>query len=160
MAQCEGDLSAGDCSECVAQAVQKSEVECGAAASGQVYLDKCYISYNYYANGVPHGDNSSGGGGVFEPHLASADSNRHNVGFRLTPTSFSPISNATVSTTIGTLIATSSSTRRDSPARHGASIPGSPKAYGTVDRGSASLSIRGIQQTIVVDPPLLYSARI
>ncbi|CAL9780784.1 unnamed protein product [Musa acuminata subsp. burmannicoides] len=62
MAQCEGDLSAGDCSECIAQAVQKSEVECGGAASGQVYLDKCYISYSYYANGVPHG--GGGGGGV------------------------------------------------------------------------------------------------
>ncbi|RWW27766.1 hypothetical protein GW17_00007793, partial [Ensete ventricosum] len=63
MAQCEGDLSAGDCSECIAQAVQKSEVECGGASSGQVYLDKCYISYSYYANGVPHGGGGGGGGG-------------------------------------------------------------------------------------------------
>ncbi|CAL9101046.1 unnamed protein product [Musa acuminata var. zebrina] len=59
MAQCEGDLSTGDCSDCVAQAIQKSEVECGGAASGQVYLDKCYISYSYYANGVT----TAGGGG-------------------------------------------------------------------------------------------------
>ncbi|RRT36784.1 hypothetical protein B296_00052988 [Ensete ventricosum] len=59
MAQCEGDLSTGDCSDCVAQVIQKSEVECGGAASGQVYLDKCYISYSYYANGV-----TSTGGGV------------------------------------------------------------------------------------------------
>ncbi|WOL09943.1 hypothetical protein Cni_G18697 [Canna indica] len=63
MAQCEGDLSAGDCSECVAQAVQKSEVECGGASSGQVYLDKCYISYSYYASGVLHGGGGGGGGG-------------------------------------------------------------------------------------------------
>lgn len=68
MAQCEGDLSSGDCAECINQAVQKSEVECGGASSGQVYLDKCYISYNYYPNGVPRGGivsagGSSGGGG-------------------------------------------------------------------------------------------------
>ncbi|KAG1361881.1 plasmodesmata-located protein 2 [Cocos nucifera] len=55
LAQCEGDLSTGDCGECVSEAVQKSEVECGGAPSGQVYLDKCYISYSYYPNGVPHG---------------------------------------------------------------------------------------------------------
>lgn len=55
LAQCEGDLSTSDCGECVSQAVQKSEVECGGAPSGQVYLDKCYISYSYYPNGVPHG---------------------------------------------------------------------------------------------------------
>nr|XP_029123198.1 plasmodesmata-located protein 2 [Elaeis guineensis] len=55
LAQCEGDLSTGDCGDCVSQAVQKSEVECGGAPSGQVYLDKCYISYSYYPNGVPHG---------------------------------------------------------------------------------------------------------
>ncbi|PKU84995.1 plasmodesmata-located protein 3 [Dendrobium catenatum] len=63
MAQCEGDLSSADCGECVQQAVQKSQVECGGASSGQVYLDKCYISYNYYPNGVPHGGGSGGGGG-------------------------------------------------------------------------------------------------
>ncbi|KAK3150438.1 hypothetical protein QOZ80_3AG0233140 [Eleusine coracana subsp. coracana] len=55
MAQCEGDLSTGDCGQCVTQAVQHVEVECGGASSGQVYLDKCYISYSYYPHGVPHG---------------------------------------------------------------------------------------------------------
>lgn len=63
MAQCEGDLSSTDCGECVSQAVQKSEVECGGSSSGQVYLDKCYISYNYYPDGVPHGGIGGGGGG-------------------------------------------------------------------------------------------------
>ncbi|XP_072988781.1 plasmodesmata-located protein 2-like isoform X1 [Typha latifolia] len=63
MAQCEGDLSTGDCNDCVTQAVQKSEVECGGAPSGQVYLDKCYISYSYYPDGVPHGGGGGGGGG-------------------------------------------------------------------------------------------------
>lgn len=63
MAQCEGDLSSADCGECVQQAVQKSQVECGGASSGQVYLDKCYISYSYYPNGVPRGGGGGGGGG-------------------------------------------------------------------------------------------------
>ncbi|TVU48442.1 hypothetical protein EJB05_08079, partial [Eragrostis curvula] len=60
MAQCEGDLSTGDCSQCVTQAVQHVEVECGGASSGQVYLDKCYISYSYYPHGVPHGGGLGG----------------------------------------------------------------------------------------------------
>ena len=60
MAQCEGDLSTGDCSQCVNQAVQHVEVECGGAPSGQVYLDKCYISYSYYPHGVPHGGGAGG----------------------------------------------------------------------------------------------------
>ncbi|KAJ3682403.1 hypothetical protein LUZ60_014976 [Juncus effusus] len=59
MAQCEGDLSSGDCGDCINQAVQKSEVECGGASSGQVFLDKCYISYN----GASHGGFGGGGGG-------------------------------------------------------------------------------------------------
>lgn len=65
MAQCEGDLSTGDCGQCVTQAVQHVEVECGGAPSGQVYLDKCYISYSYYPHGVPHG-----GAGGQSPLLA------------------------------------------------------------------------------------------
>jgi len=60
MAQCEGDLSAADCAQCVTQAVQHVEVECGGAPSGQVYLDKCYISYSYYPHGVPHGGGMGG----------------------------------------------------------------------------------------------------
>ncbi|CAL4928973.1 unnamed protein product [Urochloa decumbens] len=60
MAQCEGDLSTGDCGQCVTQAVQHVEVECGGAPSGQVYLDKCYISYSYYPHGVPHGGGTGG----------------------------------------------------------------------------------------------------
>jgi hypothetical protein len=67
MAQCEGDLSTGDCSQCVTQAVQHVEVECGGAPSGQVYLDKCYISYSYYPHGVPHGGGLGGQCPLFSP---------------------------------------------------------------------------------------------
>lgn len=60
LAQCEGDLSNVDCSSCITQAVQHVEVECGGAPSGQVYLDKCYITYSYYPHGVPHGGGLGG----------------------------------------------------------------------------------------------------
>lgn len=56
--QCEGDLSGGECGECVKEALQRAE-ECGRAVSGEVYLLQCYVSYRYYPNGVS-GDNSSG----------------------------------------------------------------------------------------------------
>lgn len=59
IAQCQGDLSVGDCGECVKEAVQRAEVECGKAIAGQVYLNRCYMSYSYYANGVS-GDSPSG----------------------------------------------------------------------------------------------------
>ena len=44
------------CSNYVTQAVQRIAVECGGAPSGQVYLDKCYITYSYY----PHGGGLGG----------------------------------------------------------------------------------------------------
>ncbi|GKU85676.1 hypothetical protein SLEP1_g310 [Rubroshorea leprosula] len=53
LGQCEGDVGDSDCGECVKIAVQKAQVECGSSISGQVYLQKCFISYNYYPNGVP-----------------------------------------------------------------------------------------------------------
>ncbi|GAB4843068.1 Plasmodesmata-located protein 2 [Ancistrocladus abbreviatus] len=59
LGQCEGDLGTADCGECVKTAVQKAQVECGSSISGQVYLHKCFISYNYYPNGVPTRSSSS-----------------------------------------------------------------------------------------------------
>ncbi|XP_057959132.1 plasmodesmata-located protein 2 isoform X2 [Malania oleifera] len=59
VAQCEGDLGSADCGECVKSAVQRSQVECGSAVSGQMYLNKCFIGYNYYRNGVPKNPSSS-----------------------------------------------------------------------------------------------------
>ncbi|XP_043706662.1 plasmodesmata-located protein 2-like [Telopea speciosissima] len=52
LAQCEGDLGTSDCGQCVKTAVQKAQVECGSAISGQVYLHRCFISYSYYPNGI------------------------------------------------------------------------------------------------------------
>ncbi|XP_021899446.1 cysteine-rich repeat secretory protein 3-like isoform X2 [Carica papaya] len=59
LGQCEGDLGDTDCGGCVKSAVQRAQVECGGAISGQVYLHKCFISYNYYPNGVPRRSSSA-----------------------------------------------------------------------------------------------------
>ncbi|XP_073287990.1 plasmodesmata-located protein 2-like [Primulina huaijiensis] len=57
--QCEGDVGASDCVSCVQNAVQRAQVECGSSISGQIYLQKCFISYRYYPNGVPKKSSSS-----------------------------------------------------------------------------------------------------
>lgn len=57
--QCEGDVGASDCVSCVQNAVQRAQVECGSSISGQIYLQKCFISYSYYPNGVPKKSSSS-----------------------------------------------------------------------------------------------------
>ncbi|OIW16924.1 hypothetical protein TanjilG_19229 [Lupinus angustifolius] len=59
MGQCEGDVGDSDCGECVKSAVQRAQVECGSSISGQVFLQKCFISYSYYPNGVPSRSSSS-----------------------------------------------------------------------------------------------------
>lgn len=55
MAQCEGSLLGGscDCGECVSTAVQIAQQKCGSSISGQIYLDKCFMSYTYYPDGIP-----------------------------------------------------------------------------------------------------------
>ncbi|KAM7485418.1 hypothetical protein LguiA_001427 [Lonicera macranthoides] len=59
LGQCEGDLGGSDCGDCVKNAVQQAQVECGSSVSGQIYLHKCFISYNYYPNGVPKRQDSA-----------------------------------------------------------------------------------------------------
>ncbi|XP_052207857.1 plasmodesmata-located protein 2 isoform X2 [Diospyros lotus] len=59
LGQCEGDLGTADCGECVKSAVQRSQVECGSSITGQVYLNKCFVSYSYYPNGAPKKSSSS-----------------------------------------------------------------------------------------------------
>ncbi|GMN69925.1 hypothetical protein TIFTF001_038976 [Ficus carica] len=59
LGQCEGDLSPDDCGDCVKNAEQKVVDQCGDSISGQVYLQKCYLSYSYYPNGVPGISSSS-----------------------------------------------------------------------------------------------------
>ncbi|KAL2921247.1 Cysteine-rich repeat secretory protein 3 [Bienertia sinuspersici] len=63
LGQCQGDLSSSDCGQCVKTAVQKAQVECGSSLSGQVYLHKCFISYNYSPGGVPTKSSAFSSGG-------------------------------------------------------------------------------------------------
>ncbi|XP_057961354.1 plasmodesmata-located protein 7-like [Malania oleifera] len=54
MAQCVGDLSTSECQDCLSDAIQRLKTECGAAASGDMFLGKCYARY------WEGGDHSSG----------------------------------------------------------------------------------------------------
>ncbi|KAL0459360.1 UNVERIFIED_CONTAM: Plasmodesmata-located protein 3 [Sesamum latifolium] len=58
LGQCEGDLSGGDCVNCVKTAVDRAKSECGSSISAQIYLQECYISYKYYPSGVPNNQQS------------------------------------------------------------------------------------------------------
>ncbi|KAL6651119.1 hypothetical protein ACP70R_010044 [Stipagrostis hirtigluma subsp. patula] len=49
VAQCLGDLAAGDCTACLAQAVGQLKGTCGTALAADVYLAQCYV--RYWANG-------------------------------------------------------------------------------------------------------------
>ncbi|GER24958.1 cysteine-rich repeat secretory protein 3 [Striga asiatica] len=65
LGQCEGDLSGGDCADCVKSAIDRSNSVCGGSVSAQIYLQACYISYTYYPSGVPNRQqpySPSGGG--------------------------------------------------------------------------------------------------
>ncbi|KAL6516203.1 hypothetical protein OROGR_019508 [Orobanche gracilis] len=53
LGQCEGDLSGGDCVNCVKNAIDQAKSRCGNSISAQIYLQKCFISYTFYPNGVP-----------------------------------------------------------------------------------------------------------
>nr|GMD65618.1 cysteine-rich repeat secretory protein 3-like [Ipomoea batatas] len=59
LGQCEGDVGNSDCGQCVKNAVQRAQVECGSSISGQIFLHKCFISYSYYPNGLPKGSSPS-----------------------------------------------------------------------------------------------------
>ncbi|KAK8658603.1 hypothetical protein V6N13_036806 [Hibiscus sabdariffa] len=61
LGQCEGDLGTADCGDCVKTAFETAKQDCGDSVSAQVYLDKCYISYSYYPNGIPTISSGSGG---------------------------------------------------------------------------------------------------
>ncbi|XP_009370388.2 LOW QUALITY PROTEIN: plasmodesmata-located protein 1 [Pyrus x bretschneideri] len=60
LGQCEGNLGSGDCGDCVKIADQRAKSDCNGSFSGQIYLQKCYISYNFYPNGVTSIASSSG----------------------------------------------------------------------------------------------------
>ncbi|XP_041015447.1 plasmodesmata-located protein 6 [Juglans microcarpa x Juglans regia] len=45
VAQCVGDLSAGECQDCLTDAIGRLKTECGTAAWGDMFLAKCYVRY-------------------------------------------------------------------------------------------------------------------
>ncbi|KAL3613541.1 Plasmodesmata-located protein 7 [Castilleja foliolosa] len=44
VAQCVGDLSMGQCQDCLTEAIRRLKVECGGAVFGDMFLTKCYAS--------------------------------------------------------------------------------------------------------------------
>nr|GEY76389.1 cysteine-rich repeat secretory protein 3-like [Tanacetum cinerariifolium] len=77
LGQCQGDLSTSDCGTCIKGAVQRAQVECGSSVSGQIYLHRCSISYNYFPNGAPKNDRpsaSSGSSSFSSPDYSSPSS--------------------------------------------------------------------------------------
>ncbi|KAI6670627.1 hypothetical protein NL676_005512 [Syzygium grande] len=45
LAQCIGDLSAGECQDCLLEAIGRLKSECGTAVFGDMFLAKCYVRY-------------------------------------------------------------------------------------------------------------------
>ncbi|CAH2059622.1 unnamed protein product [Thlaspi arvense] len=75
LGQCEGDVGDSDCSGCIKNALEKAQVECGSSNSGQIYLHKCFIAYNYYPNGVPRPSSSSRTSGSSDSYSSSSTAN-------------------------------------------------------------------------------------
>ncbi|KAG5247292.1 cysteine-rich repeat secretory protein [Salix suchowensis] len=45
VAQCVGDLSAGECQDCLSEAIMRLRSDCGTADYGDMFLAKCYARY-------------------------------------------------------------------------------------------------------------------
>ncbi|XP_034706037.1 plasmodesmata-located protein 7-like [Vitis riparia] len=45
VAQCVGDLSVGECQDCVSEAISRLKSDCGTAVYGDMFLGKCYARY-------------------------------------------------------------------------------------------------------------------
>lgn len=62
VAQCVGDLSMGECQDCLSEAIKKLKSECGGGAVfGDMFLGKCYARYSTsgahaYASKPDHGN--------------------------------------------------------------------------------------------------------
>ncbi|XP_010032721.2 plasmodesmata-located protein 7 [Eucalyptus grandis] len=46
LAQCVGDLSAGECQDCLSEAIGRLKSECSTASYGDMFLGKCYARYS------------------------------------------------------------------------------------------------------------------
>ncbi|KAK9690269.1 hypothetical protein RND81_09G117000 [Saponaria officinalis] len=45
IAQCVGDMSGGQCEDCIEESIKQLKLACATAAFGDVYLGKCYVRY-------------------------------------------------------------------------------------------------------------------
>ncbi|CDP01642.1 unnamed protein product [Coffea canephora] len=64
VAQCVGDLSMGQCQDCLSEAIKRLKTECGGAVFGDMFLGKCYARYSTsgdhaYAARSDHGSSHS-----------------------------------------------------------------------------------------------------
>ncbi|KAI8023456.1 Plasmodesmata-located protein 6 [Camellia lanceoleosa] len=46
VAQCVQDLDLSECQDCLSEAIGRLKSECGSAASGDMFLGKCYARYS------------------------------------------------------------------------------------------------------------------
>ncbi|KAK4777015.1 hypothetical protein SAY86_005703 [Trapa natans] len=55
VAQCDEDMGGCECGKCISEAVETVKAECKMAASGQVFLGRCSVSYvyGYHGEGFP-----------------------------------------------------------------------------------------------------------
>lgn len=69
VAECVGDLNAGQCQDCLADAIGRLKIDCGSASWGDVFLAKCYARYSVGARNAS-GKNGSSKGDETEKTLA------------------------------------------------------------------------------------------
>ncbi|KAL6582774.1 hypothetical protein OROMI_004852 [Orobanche minor] len=65
MAQCVGDLSMGQCQDCLKEAIRRLKAECGDGVFGDMFLAKCYARYS--VSGAHAYSGSNHGKSIFQP---------------------------------------------------------------------------------------------
>ncbi|XP_057726337.1 plasmodesmata-located protein 7-like [Arachis stenosperma] len=68
VAQCMGDLSYGECQDCLSEAIAKLKSDCGTADYGDMFLGKCYARYSIggaHQASKAHGKSGKGGERTF-----------------------------------------------------------------------------------------------
>lgn len=72
IAQCVGDLSGGQCQDCLQEAVKQVKMTCATSGYGDMYLGKCYVRYTI-----------GGGRAFFNSNGIGSDKNRGVKNFAL-----------------------------------------------------------------------------
>ncbi|KAJ9153057.1 hypothetical protein P3X46_026546 [Hevea brasiliensis] len=69
VAQCVQDLSANECQDCLSDAIGRLKTDCGPAASGDLFLAKCYVRFSE-RGAHSHGGNDNNNDDEIEKTLA------------------------------------------------------------------------------------------